>query len=80
MPKRSSSFHSQKVSLVKPTQAVITLVSQAVVVPVIAKTHNIKKNCLPLTFHFCCSRLSMMGANCRKTIKILHIKNGVCEG
>ena len=41
------------------SQVVTDRVNQAVVVPVMAKTHSIKINRVPLTFHFCFSRWNM---------------------
>lgn len=44
-------LHIKGDSGVRPTHPVMALDIKAVVVPVMAKTHMIRKNCLPSTFH-----------------------------
>lgn len=57
---RNSSFQSQKVVSLNPTQPVMYLEITAVVVPVTAKVHRMSSNCKEDTFHFCCSLFNMM--------------------
>jgi len=57
---RNSSFQSQKVVSLNPTQPVIYLDITAVVVPVTAKVQRMSSNWSEETFHFCCSLFNMM--------------------
>lgn len=57
---RNSSFQSQKVVSLNPTQPVIYLEITAVVVPVTAKVQRMSSSWSEETFHFCCSLFNMM--------------------